>query len=60
MTREKAIEILKDNLLRPGSVDKLDLRDADQLGIEALERLGQLRLSKITWFRSLLPGETTD
>jgi hypothetical protein len=32
--------------------------EAVQLGIEALKRLQQLRLSRITWFRGPLPGES--
>jgi len=37
-----------------------DEKDAIKLGIEALKRLQQLRLSRITWFRGPLPGETKD
>lgn len=43
MTLEKALEILKADLLEPGSVDKLDFQDAEQLSIEAMKRLQFLR-----------------
>jgi len=58
MNLPKACEILKADLLEPGSVDKLDFQDAEQLGIEALKRemLFRERVPKKEW--SLLPGET--
>jgi len=57
MNPEKAIEILKADLLRPGSVEKLDFQDAEQLGIEALKRLGNLRALFNYWAELPLPGE---
>ena len=60
MTIDEAIKILE-----IGSTDNFvpisrDYRDAVELGIEALKRLQQLRLSRITWFRGPLPDETEE
>ena len=58
MTADKAIELLKTDLLIPGSVDKLDFQDAEQLGIEALKKWKEYRASDKSWWGNLLPGET--
>ena len=39
MTIVKAIELLRADLLRPGSVKGIAFQDAEQLGIEALKRV---------------------
>jgi len=54
----QAIEALKADLLRPGSVDKLDFQDAEQLGIEALERCKYIAEHTTRWADVPLPGET--
>jgi len=60
MKIEKAIEILKADLLRPGSVDKLDFQDAEQLGIEALNCVKNNRHFGVPNSVNPLPGETKD
>ncbi len=58
MTPAEAIKILKADLLSPGSVDKLDFQDAEQLGIEALNLVKLLRNPEFLRYLCLLPGET--
>lgn len=58
MKIEKAIEILKADLLQPGSGDKLDFQDAEQLGIEALKQVEQNRTINLDISYEPLPGET--
>jgi len=60
MNIDEAIKILKADLLRPGSVNKLDFQDAEQLGIEALKRERSNRRFKAHIDHSLLPGETKE
>ena len=58
MKIDKAIEILiddKTNLLR---CSVTELREAKQLGIEALKRVEAARVKGTIWDYSLLPGET--
>ena len=57
MKLEKAIEILKADLLRPSSVDKLDFQDAEQLGIEALKAVQKMRHYPFPDEILKLPGE---
>lgn len=60
MKLEKAIELVKADLLRLGSVDKLDFQDAEELLIEAGKRIQHLRkLARVENIR-LLPGETQE
>ena len=58
MKLPKAIEILKADLLRPVSVDKLDFQDAEQLGIEALKCIERAREEAAYVMGWPLPGET--
>lgn len=60
MNPDRAIEILKADLLIPGSVDKLDFQDAEQLGIEALKRCQENRTAHRDHLGQILPGETKD
>ena len=55
MTIDEAIENLQTDLLIPGSVDKLDFQDAEQLGMEALKRERQFRSENLS---ELLPSES--
>jgi len=54
---EKAIELLQKDLDDPGSVDIMDLNEAQALGIEALKRFRQNRNFKADIDLSPLPGE---
>lgn len=57
----KAIEILSDHHDKVKTRFAPDLKDAIKLGIEALKRLQQLRLSRISWLkRGPLSGETEE
>ncbi|MBA7587059.1 hypothetical protein ES708_29072 [subsurface metagenome] len=58
MKISEAIDNLKADLLRPGSVDKLDFQDAEQLGIEALKDYQKLKLTTFLPPGYKLPGET--
>jgi len=60
MNLSKAIEILKAGLMRPGSIDKLDFQDAEQLGIEALKRVKAYKEAHVSSHYELMPGETKD
>lgn len=60
MTIDKAIEILKADLMIPGSVDKLDFQDAEQLALEALKEIHRERTGAIPFIGEQLPGETTE
>ena len=60
MQLDKAIENLQSALMRPGSVDKLDLQDAQQLGIEALVKIKKGRATFDPYYATLLPSETTE
>lgn len=58
MTPDKAIELLRQDIDDPGSVDIMDLNKAEELGIEALK-------FRLHWEQQegeddfpLLPGET--
>jgi len=58
MTAEKAIQIFELNLMHPGSHMPPDIKDALQLGLEALQR-HDTRLQR-TWnaLMTSLPSET--
>jgi len=60
MTLEKAMELIQQDLDDPGSVDIMDLHEAQRLGIEAMRFIKRhsifLHLSGIT----PLPGETKE
>lgn len=60
MTLEEAINYLKEDLLVPGSVPKLEFQDAEQLGIEALKRIEDMRISPCTTADEILPDETEE
>ena len=59
MTIYEAIKTNTDFAVDHRSVDTYTLEASVKLGIEALKRLQSLRLSRITWFRGPLPGETS-
>jgi len=58
MRIEEAIKYLQADLLKPGSVLKLEFQDAEQLGIEALKLVIKGRTRGYEVFEHLLPGET--
>ncbi len=60
MTLEKAIEIL--NLAHAGviSIQSKDYQDAVKLGIEAMKRVEDMRISPCTTADEILPGETPE
>lgn len=58
MTLDKAIEILKEDLVMLFEGDTDDLHDARQLGIEALKREQSNRGYCLSNPKRLLPGET--
>jgi len=60
MKLEKAIEILSQQLYLPKTAYNYDLADAIKLGIEALDRLQDQRLSFRPINLDLLPSETED
>jgi len=60
ITIEKAIELLKQDLNDPGSVDIMDLNEAQALGIEALKRVQLLRSNFNELGLAQLPGETEE
>ena len=60
MTIDEAIKALQADLLKPGSVDKLDFQDAEQLGIEALQRIRYQRRKPTVPHKTPLPSETTE
>ena len=60
MKIDKAIETNREHAKEHDKNVNQDYFRALNLGIEALKRLQQLRLSKITWFRGPLPGETEE
>lgn len=58
MTLGKAIELIQQDLDDPGSVDIMDLDEAQRLSIEAMKRVKQERTGYETYALDLLPGET--
>ena len=60
MKIDEAIKNLQRDLLLPGSVDKLDFQDSEQLGIEALNAWKRFRIGKTPTNLYLLPGETEE
>lgn len=58
MTIDKAIEILEDYQADMGLTPATDLRDAFDLGIEALRLIKALRDYEITSRTNCLPGES--
>ncbi|MBA7567176.1 hypothetical protein ES708_08877 [subsurface metagenome] len=57
MTRTKAIEILKLAISDPDMVDANDLVEAQELGIQALDKIHDLRTRYPTLMPELLPSE---
>jgi len=60
MKIEKAIEILEARQRNTPSMGYEDLRDANQLGIEALKRLAFIRINGYPESLFPLPGETEE
>ena len=58
MTIDEAITILGNLLKRYDFIDDKNVHKATQLGIEALERVRDMRLSPCTTADEILPGET--
>ncbi|MBA7550770.1 hypothetical protein ES705_43293 [subsurface metagenome] len=57
MTRTKAIELLKLAISDPDMVDANDLVEAQELGIQALDKIQDLRTRYPTLMPELLPSE---
>jgi len=60
MKIEKAIEILYQTRIPLKTATDHDTLDALMLGIEALKRVGDMRISPCTTADELLPGETEE
>lgn len=60
MTPEKAIEVLKQELDGRLICFPDELREAQKLGIEAMKRVQDMRISPCTTADELLPGETQE
>lgn len=60
ITINKAIELLEKDLDNPGSVDIMDLNQAQKLGIEALKAYAQARRLGLPLRCGQLPGETKE
>ncbi len=60
MNLDKALEILTDLRGRGPQFPPDDRRDAVKLGIEALKRVRDMRISPCTTADELLPGETKE
>ena len=60
MKLDKAIKILTDELNTDETYTEPDLKDALQLGIEALKKLDDIRTCHPLFHNLLLPGETKD
>jgi len=60
MTIEKAIELIQQDLDDPGSVDIMDLHEAQRMSIEALKRLKDIRHFGEFGAVHPLPGETKE
>jgi len=60
MKVSKAIEIMEDLMTTEPQFDPDDRRDAVKLGIEALKRVEDMRISPCTTADEYLPGETED
>ena len=60
MTLEKAKEILRNRQSWYGEPEDADLKDATQLGVEALGVVLDIRLLFPTLINKLLPGETPE
>ncbi len=58
MKIKTAVQILKTDLIVPGSVDTPHFQEAEQLSIEALKALDDCRKGDCTYHEELLPGET--
>ncbi len=60
MIIDKAIELLNEELLHPPTICNPDLKASVKLGIEALRRVEDMRISPCTTPDEILPGETKD
>ncbi len=60
MKLDKAIELLELSSSHPEDIHARDLKDAQELGVEALKRVWDMRISPCTTADELLPGETKD
>ena len=60
MTLDEAIFLLQRDIDNPGSVPIEQLTEAEGLGIEALKREQEKRLTAPNWPWRLLPGETKE
>jgi len=60
MTKNEAIRLLQSDIDDPGSIDILELEDAERLGIEALKWRKLMENDYGSWVGPLLPGETEE
>jgi len=60
LNTDKAIEVLTLENKHPWNNDNSDLRNAVKLGIEALKRIQDMRISPCTTPDEILLGETDD
>jgi len=60
MNSNKAINLLKGIQYQEDDPNTPDIRDAIKLGIEAIKRVQDMRISPCTTADELLPGETKD
>ena len=58
MTLEEAIKILRSDIDDPGSIDIMDVNQAEELGIEALKFYQSVKAWMERFTTYLLPGET--
>lgn len=60
MKLEEAIANLRKDIDDPGSIAIEDVNKAEEIGIEALKRIEDLRVNKVFRAGILLPGETEE
>lgn len=60
MKLEEAIKLLQRDIDNPGSVDIMDINQAEELGIEALKWRALMEHDYGSWCGPLLPGETKE
>ncbi len=60
MTLERSIEILADYKMQSAFEAMPNFKNALKVGIEAMKRVGDMRISPCTTADELLPGETKD